>query len=86
VDHRIHVATFTSATGSAVLEIADSGRGMDEEVRRRAFDPFFTTKAVGAGVGLGLSIAHAIVSSLGGSLELFSEVGSGTRVRVTLPA
>ena len=68
-----------------VCEIADDGAGMDEETKRRAFEPFFTSKQT-VGVGLGLSTVHGIVRNHGGSIELESTRGKGTRVTVTLPA
>jgi PAS domain S-box-containing protein len=82
---RIVVRTGADDAGRAVLEVEDSGGGMSREVRARIFDPFFTTKPVGSGTGLGLSIAHAVVTSLGGTIEVISEPGAGTRVRITLP-
>ena len=71
--------------GMVFFEVADSGTGMREETLKRAFDPFFTTKAVGEGTGLGLSICHEIITALDGSIEVRSEYGQGTVVRVTLP-
>ena len=68
-----------------VVAISDHGAGMDEETRRRALDPFFTTKEPGAGMGLGLFLAHSVVERLGGSLEIESTAGLGTHVTVTLP-
>ena len=69
----------------AVVEIADTGTGMTEEVKTRLFQPFFTTKDVGEGVGLGLAISHGIVREHGGSIEVESEGGRGSVFRVVLP-
>jgi signal transduction histidine kinase len=67
-----------------VLEVADTGRGMDEAERARIFEHFYTTKP--QGTGLGLSIVRRLVSDLGGRIEVESAVGQGTRFRVELPA
>jgi signal transduction histidine kinase/CheY-like chemotaxis protein len=72
--------------GKVIIEVIDTGAGMPPEVVERIFDPFFTTKAVGQGMGLGLSICHGIVAGLGGTIEVASEVGRGTTMRVVLPA
>jgi PAS domain S-box-containing protein len=69
-----------------VLEVADTGRGMDEETAARAFDPFFTTKPAGRGTGLGLAMVARVVAAHGGTVQLESVVGEGTRVTVRLPA
>jgi len=66
------------------LTIRDNGRGMSPEVLRLAREPLFSTKGE-VGVGLGLSLADALVERRGGSLEIKSEPGTGTTVRVTLP-
>jgi CheY-like chemotaxis protein len=83
---RITLKTRTSERGEAVIEIRDSGVGMDATVLKRALEPFFSRRQAGQGRGLGLSICHSIVRSMGGSIELESEVGCGTVVRVVLPA
>jgi len=68
-----------------VLEVADTGTGMSDEVQRHAFEPFFTTKAQGDGTGLGLATVYAVAKRHGGSVDLWSEVGTGSRFRVLLP-
>ena len=67
------------------VEIEDSGEGIRAEHLARIFEPFFTTKPVGKGTGLGLSLAYGIVQRHCGLLEVQSEVGRGTRFRMTLP-
>jgi len=62
------------------LEVADTGCGMTLEAQARVFDPFFTTKSPGH--GLGLAVVQGIVRTLGGSIQLDSEPGAGTRVRL----
>jgi CheY-like chemotaxis protein len=72
--------------GTVLFEVHDTGVGIAPEVLPRIFDPFFTTKSVGAGTGLGLAICHAIVTALGGRIELESLPGRKTTARVMLPA
>jgi PAS domain S-box-containing protein len=69
----------------AQLTVSDNGCGMDRETQRRIFDPFFTTKAPGKGTGLGMSIVSSIVSSVGGTVNVYSEPGQGSRFTVYVP-
>jgi len=67
------------------LSVIDDGVGMDEETRSRAIEPFYSTKGIGKGTGLGLSMVHGLASQLGGSLEITSAPGDGTRIDLLLP-
>jgi two-component system cell cycle sensor histidine kinase/response regulator CckA len=70
----------------SVLEVADTGMGMDDQVLARLFEPFFTTKAPGMGSGLGLATVYGIARQLGGQVRVASAAGRGTRIGVWLPS
>ncbi|MCD4677969.1 MAG: response regulator, partial [Desulfobacula sp.] len=69
----------------ACLTVADSGKGMDKDLTQIIFEPFFTTKEKGKGTGMGLSVVHGIVNSLGGAVKVYSEPEKGTEFYVYLP-
>jgi predicted ATPase/signal transduction histidine kinase len=76
----------TRVEGEAiVVEVADNGSGIPQEVQARIFDPFFTTKDVGKGTGQGLAIARSAVERQGGQLSFLSATGAGTTFTIRLP-
>ena len=70
--------------GSVVISVGDTGTGMAPDVTSRIFDPFFTTKGK-AGMGLGLAVSFGIIRRHEGSVEVESEVGAGTKFKISLP-
>ncbi|MDY7226051.1 two-component regulator propeller domain-containing protein [Hyalangium rubrum] len=84
--NEVRLVLKRGGAGQVVAEVRDTGSGISPEVLGRIFDPFFTTKPVGVGTGLGLALCQAFVTSMSGKIEVDSEVGRGTVVRVVLPA
>ena len=81
---QISIATYLKAE-SAIIEISDTGYGIDKENLAKIIDPFFTTKDPGKGTGLGLSICYSILNDHRGSIKFESEVNIGTKSIITLP-
>ncbi|MEM8773254.1 MAG: ATP-binding protein [Pseudomonadota bacterium] len=69
-----------------LIEVADTGPGVPEEIAAKIFDPFFTTKETGKGTGLGLSTVYGVIRQMGGAVALHSEPGEGAAFRIYLPA
>ena len=75
----------STETSWSAIEVADTGKGIDEESRARVFEPFYTTKEVGEGTGLGLSVSWGIVREHGGWIDVSSTPGQGSTFTVYLP-
>jgi two-component system, NtrC family, sensor kinase len=81
-----HIRITSQAVGNdTLIEISDTGCGIDPQDVSRLFDPFFTTKPVGEGTGLGLSITHGIITGHGGRIEVTSQQGEGSCFKIYLP-
>jgi two-component system NtrC family sensor kinase len=81
---RVTVRTRPDAS-DVLIEVEDTGTGIDPAIRERIFDPFFTTKPQGKGTGLGLSISYGIIQGHGGTIHVDSTPGQGTCFRIRLP-
>ncbi|MDX2184268.1 MAG: ATP-binding protein [Gemmatimonadaceae bacterium] len=82
---RVDEAQGAEGDDWVVVTVADTGTGIPPEVRERIFEPFFTTKSVGEGTGLGLAVLHGIITSHGGTVQVESTAGVGTRFELRLP-
>ena len=81
------ILPFTGIDPGAFMQftVSDTGCGMDKATLDRIFEPFFTTKKLGEGTGLGLSVAHGIITAHGGAISVYSEPHQGTTFNVYLP-
>jgi signal transduction histidine kinase/CheY-like chemotaxis protein len=77
--------TRSKAQRAVLLQVADTGRGMEQALLPHIFDPFFTTKPIGHGTGLGLAAVAGTIKAHGGTIDVESEIGKGTTFRVHLP-
>ena len=78
--------TAREEKGEIVIEFADTGDGISEEISEKVFDPFFTTKAVGQGTGLGLTLSRKIITEgHHGSLTFRTDQGTGSVFRISIP-
>lgn len=86
LDERFAAVNSGVVPGDYVLiEVSDTGNGMEPEILKRVFEPFFSTKPVGHGTGLGLSMAFGFVRQSNGHINIRSEIGHGTTVQIYLP-
>ncbi len=86
-DKKIGIKTAKVENNTKVfIEISDNGTGISDEIKKKIFQPFFTTKDPGKGTGLGLSIVNKIIEEHNGTIDLTSEAGEGTCIKVILPA
>ena len=85
-DRRIIEAHGLYSGDFAMIEISDTGHGIDKETIRHVFEPFYTTKSPGKGTGLGLSMAYGTMKNHGGGIDIKSRPGKGTTITMMLPA
>jgi signal transduction histidine kinase len=82
----VRVTSEGSAEGTVAIDFTDSGEGITPENMEKIWEAFYTTKPEGKGTGLGLAICRRIVEEHGGTIDIRSEMGQGTTVRIVLPA
>ncbi len=89
VDAMPHGGTITVRTSlqesNIILEVIDMGIGMDEETKRHCFEPFYTTKGEHGGTGLGMGMVYGVMQRHEGEIEIKSEIGKGTTIRLLFP-
>ena len=82
---RAATPTRSLADTAVVIDVADNGAGLPDEVRERLFEPFVTTRPVGQGAGLGLATTYGIIAQHGGAMQATSARSQGTTFRIVLP-
>ncbi|MEE9555144.1 MAG: GAF domain-containing protein [candidate division Zixibacteria bacterium] len=83
-DGSIRISASITENNKIVISVEDSGYGMTEDTRKKIFEPFFTTKGK-RGTGLGLSVTYGIINRHGGTIEVESLIGEGTKFKIFLP-
>lgn len=84
-DNYVKIYPDVSAGQYVMLAVTDTGTGMPQDILTHVFEPFFSTKPEGKGTGLGLSMVYGFVKQSGGHVQIYSEVGHGTTVKLYLP-
>ena len=82
----INVAATLEPNDLLRVDVSDTGKGIPKENMERIFEPFFSDKPPGEGTGLGLFVTRQLVEKLGGTIEVQSQVGVGTTVKIRLPS
>lgn len=82
---QIRIASYRR-DGSVVVDIADNGPGIAEDMREQIFEPYYTTKPVGAGTGIGLSVCRSVMTAHAGTIEALASIEAGATFQVVLPA
>lgn len=82
---KITLTTKYKGENEVVIEVSDTGTGIEPEDINKIYDPFFTTKAVGSGTGLGMAVSYGIVQEHTGTIKVESEIGEGTTFILTFP-
>ncbi len=84
-DSFVKLSVYQNEQNNLVIDVSDNGCGMDTKTMSRAFDPFFSTKTSKEGTGIGLSLCHNLITSLGGKIEVESELDQGSTFRLIIP-
>ena len=82
---KLLILTGVDGRGRIRIVFEDNGPGIPQDIQRRIFEPFFTTRDVGAGMGMGLTVAYEVVASCGGVIDMHSKEGQGAVFVITLP-